>query len=364
MGRGSLALLGFVAGCTDAPDMPPLPHSVSIVLETDDEQVVSLLAAVEPNDRGRLDVRVSEGVVLPGGGRVVLVTPAHGGWAVGGALTGRRVPLSLPTSAWRLARVRGGHLWFSGDEGLQRCEMATSTCLPTGELPPGPEVQAAGPELGFRVTLDDDGNVFVLLPHHDGAGAGERVASDVRRIVSVRWLVDAPEPRIQEYLDRTFRGRADFLAPDLDVVVDGRLSEWGEIEPAVVDAPWQAEVRDGWNGPDDASFSAALAVDGDALCVAGRLRDDRRLDGDAVVLSLEGELFTVPVARHSATTSVRAEWFGWRYEACLPGLAAEIDEDTPIVLSYRDADGQGLASVIATSPSIGRWAVGRVERLP
>ncbi|MBM4368892.1 MAG: hypothetical protein FJ102_21940, partial [Deltaproteobacteria bacterium] len=65
--------------------MPPLPHSVSIVLETVDEQVVSLLAAVEPNDRGRLDVRVSEGVVLPGGGRVVLVTPAHGGWAVGGA---------------------------------------------------------------------------------------------------------------------------------------------------------------------------------------------------------------------------------------------------------------------------------------
>jgi len=364
VGRGRLAWLGVLAGCTDGPDMPPLPHSVSMVLETVDEQVVSLLAAVQPNDRGRLDVRVSEGVVLPGGGRVVLVSPSHGGWAVGGALTGRSVPLSLPAAPWRLARVHGGFLWFSGAPGLQRCEMSTASCTPTGELPPSAEVQAAGPEFGFRVSLDEAGHVYVLLPRHEGNGEGERVASDVQRIVSVRWLVDAPEPRIQEYLDRTFRGRADFIARHLDVALDGRLGEWEEIEPAVVDAPWQAEVRQGWHGPADASFSAALAVDGDDLCVAGRLRDDRRLDGDAVVVSFEGERFTVPVAGDSGTARVRREWFGWSYEACLGGIALEIDDDTPVVVSYRDADGEGLASVIATSPSIGRWAVGRVERLP
>ncbi|MBM4369784.1 MAG: hypothetical protein FJ102_26475 [Deltaproteobacteria bacterium] len=274
------------------------------------------------------------------------------------------MPLPLPPAPWRLARVHGGFLWFSGAAGLERCEMSTATCAPTGELPPSAEVQAAGPELGFRVSLDDDGNVYVLLPHHEGNGEGERVASDVQRIVSVRWLVDAPEVRVQEYLDRTFRGRANFIARRLDVALDGRLGEWEGIEPAVVDAPWQAEVREGWLGPADASFSAALAVDGDDLCVAGRLRDDRHLDGDAVVLSLEDERFTVPVASDSSTSRVRREWFGWSYEACLAGVASEIDDDTPVVVSYRDADGQGLASVLATSPSIGRWAVGRVERLP
>lgn len=340
--------------------MPPLPHSVSLVLETDADELISLLVAVEPNDRGRLDVRVSEGVQLPGGGRVVVVERHAGRWHVGGALTGRRVELPLADGTWNLTRVRGGGLWFTGADGIHRCEMSTASCVAGPGLPPPVESEMDGPEAGFRVALDDRGLVRVLLPHHEVRGQGEVVAADIVRVVSVRWLVDAPDRRIQEYLDRTFRGRTSLFAQDLAVTVDGDLVEWAGIEPAVVDAPWQAEVRTGWTGASDASFSVAAAIDGDRVCFAGRLRDDRIVPGDALLVTLADDTHAIPLDRPGPGAVVRDEWFGKRYEACWTSPVTLDDGHAALVVSYRDADGEGLASVVATSPAHARGATGTI----
>ncbi len=362
MGNARLVATLLLAGvaCTEGPQMPPLPHSVSIVLETSGGRLLSLLVAVEPNDRGSLDVRVSEGVQLPGGGRVVVVEPVEGNWNVGGALTGRRVPLPLPAGAWSLSRVRGKHLWFAGDGGLQRCEMATASCETAPGLPPPVESESEGPEAGFRVVLDEAGIIRVLLPHQASPSGGEVVATLIRRVVSVRWLVDAPDRRTQEYLDRTFRGRSSLRAPRMAVTVDGELDEWAAIEPAVVEAPWQAEVRLGWTGARDASFSVAAAVDGENLCFAGRLRDDKILPGDAILVTLGSETTTLAVDRPPPGAVVRDEWFGKRYEACWPSPVTLADGHEPLVVSYRDADGEGLASVMASSPSRDPGATGTI----
>jgi hypothetical protein len=333
-----------------------------VVLETGDSELVSLLVGLEPNERGRVDVRVSEGVVLPGGGRLVLVEPMLDGWTVGGALTGRRVPLGLPPARWEILRVRGGNVWFAGDVGLRRCEMSSARCEATGGLPPGPESQQVGPEAGFRVVLEEDGDVSLLLPHHE-AGRGEIIASDIARVVSVRWLADAPDARVQEYLDRSFRGRASLEAAPLEVEVDGDLAEWGDPEPAVVDAPWQADVRDGWTGPADASFSVAAAYDGPDLCLAGRFRDDLLLPGDAVFVTIDGESTTLPVDGSDPGVAVVREWFGFHFETCFPMPGALADGRGAMVVGYRDADGQGLASTLVTSPQLGRWSVGRLRLL-
>jgi hypothetical protein len=298
--------------------------------------------------------------VVPTRDRVYALRQGKDGWFVAGRRKRERAVLDLPAGDWSVNSITGNHAWFRGSGVWVECALDEGRCSESEIGPEPPKMTHSGPELGFRLALDEAGQLRLALPHQVD-GAGEVLAEGVARLVGVRWVSGPIHRRVQEYLDRTFRGRARLLAPPAQIVVDGDLSDW-TAEPAVVDAPWQADSRDGWQGPDDASFAVAAAMSNDKLCFAGRLRDDQLGPDDMLVIHAGPAIRRLRLADPPHDVVVVHEWFGWHFELCMrPPTELMETGRTSLSVAYHDFDGDDPEAVLSTAPRIGDWAAGTLR---
>lgn len=368
MGRRSVvALVALTLAACEAQgagDVEALPHTVAILARTRESTNVSVLVAVQPNERGTLDVRVAEGVVVPARDRVLAVRPIGPTPHVASELDGKRTEFALPGENWSFTGLAGSDAYFSRDGAGMTCALRSGECVDDVATRPEPLLTHIGPGNGFRLFLTADGDLRFSLPH-DVAGEGDIVLAGVERIAGVQWIRERASPQVQEYVDRTFRGRAALVASPLDVVVDGELGEWSNTEPAVVDAPWQLDIREGWNGPEDASFSVAAAVSGPELCFAGRLRDDKLTADDALILNVAAKRHRIPMLESTESAIVAPEWFGHRFELCIemPPVFG-FRQSVPLGVAYHDDDGDGTQATLSTAPRMGPWSAGMLSLLP
>lgn len=378
MARGlvRLALLAAAAGCassSESQDPDRLPRAVAVAMVVGGGQPMTAWFSVEPNPRGHVDVRVANGLEFPGKDGVFgldPVSPGRDAWRLTERLGGATVDFALPTGAHlRPLRLDDDEAWFYERDAVSgwACALRTGACRAVGDLPPELPLTRPGPGAGFALTLDDEGTLRFRQPHQ-GTTAGDIVASRVVDVVAVRWYLAAPSSRVAEYVDRTFRGRGGLRVRFGAVTVDGELDEWGDAEPEVVEAPWQAAVRDDWTGPDDASFSIAARWSADDLCFAGRLRDDVLTADDALTFVLRKDRYVLPLAAPELAdfpAAVHAEAFGWHYEACVPRPRWTTERgDKPFSASLRDHDEGTDGDLLATAPVFGQLPVGYLELVP
>lgn len=354
-----LALLALAA-CVDpsAPGQHPLPRAVAVALTSRGEPL-TVFFDVQPNSNGHVDARIASGLELPGQNAVFAIEPADPGrkaWSLTERIGGARVAFNLPAAvSVHPARLEDHAAWFYDHDGSTgwRCALDTGACA---EDPAGiPEIvlEQPGPGSGFRLELAE-GTLRFHHAHQSEDTPGDVVATRVTDLLGVRWYNEAPSATVREYLDRSFRGRSSLEAHFGDVQVDGELEEWLAEEPAVVESPWQAAVRTGWFGPEDASFSVAVRWSDADVCFAGRLRDDALTPED---------LFTVAIGRErwllapldpgfaDGRAVLTKEPFGWRFELCHerpPVLRS--GREVPFAVLYRDHDEGSDADLLSTAP--------------
>lgn len=388
MGRRLALSALLLAGCAPGPDVSEpagpasaeaLPRAVAVAMAVGGGQPLTAYFTVVPNPRGHLDVRVVNDLELPGEQGVFRLAPEEGarpGWELTEQLRHARVPLLLPPdAALRPTRLEPASAWFFPESGAgYRCDLRTGACA---EAPTRPEVELThtGPGHGFRFTLTDRTLRF-HLPRQDDAADGEIVATRVREVIGVRWMHTLPDGAVQEYLDRTFRGRGTLRATAGDVVVDGQMDEWTVAEPGVVDAPWQARVRDHWRGPTDASFSVDARSSAARLCFGGRFRDDDLRAGDTLTFAVgparvtldlaAGTVRVVAVGEEAAAgppeARVSPELFGWHYEVCVPHTPLTRERrEVAFAAWYTDVDGADPADELGTAPVAGDTPTGTLE---
>lgn len=383
MGRG-LALTLLLAACSSetAPvAAEPLPRAVAVAMVAAGGQPLTAYFGVEPNPRGHVDVRVARGLQLPGPKGIFRLAPddnSRRAWTLTEELGNARVPMQLPGDvALRPVRFEEASAWlFPAEDRGYRCDLRTGACVEAQELPSLP-LTHTGPGEGFRLSLQDRTLRF-RQPHQPDTHEGEIVASRVLDIIGVRWLHELPDPEVLEYLDRTFRGRSTVWAAEGDVVVDGEMAEWAVAEPAVVDAPWQAAVRDHWHGPSDASFSVAVRSTPARVCFGGRFRDDERLPGDElhfalgpteVRLDLVSGAVSVNAAEERGDSIPEAhlgpEAFGWHYEVCVPRTGRARDRTELAFAAWiTDVDGTDPGDELGTAPVVSGTPTGTLKLSP
>jgi hypothetical protein len=310
--------------------------------------------AVEPNPRGRVDVRLTNRITLLGPKGVFTLEPgadAAGRWTLVEELHGTRLALPLPDDGeWSFAGALAPDAWFSApSHGHQRCDLFGRSCAADAAGPPTPTLRRQGPGEGFRLATVN-GTLRFWPPHLPEGADGEAILGDVSRLLAVRWLDVLPTAAVREYLDRSFRGAARLEAEAAPTTLDGDLDDWRATEPEVVDSPWQAAVRRNWHGPADASFSIAARFDGDTLCFAGRLRDDDLREGDQLTLHFGAERWVLPLQPGAGTEGlvVAREPFGFHFEACR--RAPPHDRSTPFAALLEDRDGDDDADILSTAP--------------
>ena len=347
----------FAAACSPAarPLDESLPRAVAIALTSRGAPITAFFS-VQPNQNGHVDVRIANGLELPGERAVFAIEPTNDGrtaWHLLERLGGARVALGRPaTAALRPSHLEVGAAWFVSSETSKtwRCELGTGGCAQAVEPAPAPRLTRPGPGTGFQFDLHDDTLRF-HQPHQSEDTPGDVVATRVGEILGVRWYRDAPTPRVREYLDRTFRGRSSLVAEFGAVMVEGTLDEWATAAPAVVDAPWQLAEREGWAGPDDASFSVAARWSDAQICLAGRLRDDVLTAEDTFTVALGRDRWSFPPLAPGNQAAFHAETFGWHYELCgprPPTLSA--GHDLAFAMIYDDHDDDGAKAQLSTAP--------------
>ncbi len=354
-----LAILVLDA-CSDPaePAAHPLPRAVAVALTSRGEPL-TVFFDVQPNLNGHVDVRIASGLELPGQHAVFAIEPVDPGrkaWALVERLGGARVAFDLPALV-RLhpARLDDHTAWFYDHDGATgwRCAMDTGACLEDPNGIPEIVLERPGPGSGFRLELEE-GTLRFHHAHQAAETPGDVVATRVTDLLGVRWYSEAPTATVREYLDRSFRGRSSLEAHFGDVVLDGALEEWVAEEPAVVESPWQAAVRGGWFGPEDASFSVAVRWSDADVCFAGRLRDDALTSEDLFTVAIGRERWLMsPLDPSSADgrAIVQKEAFGWRFELCheRPSVLRS-GREVPFAVLYRDHDAGTDADLLSTAP--------------
>lgn len=356
-----LSLLLLACGEDDGAEKEKgLPRAVALVAERTDGSAVSVYFAVQPNARDRIDVRITDGVVLPGPRGVhALGDAGQGRWRLLEEVRSTTEALPLPVGPlWTLERLQTRRAWFAAPGAPdQLCEFPAPRCAPAPALPPELSLRRAGPGGGFRLGLDEEQLAF-WPPHIPDSADGEPILEGVRELLAVRWLEGRPASAVLEYLDRTFRGVGRLEAVEGEVTVDGEFEEWRTAVPDVVDSPWQAAVRRNWTGPDDASFSVAARRTPAQLCFAGRFRDDAPSEGDELILQLGESRWTLPLAPGSIADGfvVRPERFGYRFELCRP--TPDGAGPWPFAALFQDVDGTDSPDILSTAPIFGGVAAG------
>lgn len=355
-GHAKLSLLSLLLlACVEddgAEKEGGLPRAVALVVERTDGSAVSVYFAVQPNARDRIDVRATDGVVLPGPRGVhALADAGEGRWRLLEEVRSTTEVLPLPAGPpWTLQRLQTRRAWFAAPGAPdQLCEFPAPRCAPAPTLPPVLSLRRAGPGGGFRLGLDE-GRLAFWPPHLPDSADGEPILEGVRGLLAVRWLEGQPTAAVLEYLDRSFRGVGRLEAVEGEVKVDGELEEWRTAVPDVVDSPWQAAVRRSWTGPDDASFSVAARRTPAQLCFAGRFRDDQLGEGDELIMQLGESQWTLPLAtgRDADGFVVRRERYGYRFELCRP--APNGSGALPFAALFQDVDGTDAPDILSTAP--------------
>lgn len=380
----AVALAAGAPGCASerhSGAAEPLPRAVAVAVVVTGGQPLTAYFSVLPNQRGHIDVRVANNLQLPGAEgvfRLVPNGPERTGWTLREELGHAQVPLRLPeTEPLRPVRFEFTSAWLFPEAGPGwKCDLRSGACE-VSEAAPELELTHPGPGDGFRLHLDGETLRF-RQPHQADSSEGEIVATRVLRLLSVRWLHEPVDEDVQEHLDRTFRGRVTLRAASGPATADGVMDEWAAAEPAVVDAPWQAGVREHWMGPSDASFSVAARAEESRVCFGGRFRDDDLTEGDTLTFAM-GHVRTVlnltsgVAASGSASTStsrgeagapsttavVEPEVLGWHYELCTdrPARSAERPEIT-FAAWYTDQDGVESPDELGTAPLFGATPTG------
>lgn len=372
----ALGVFALVGGCGDWRPVRtnPLPTQLAMLVEDGNGALLSLVMDLRRNTRNQLDVRVSEGTRLFDGRHLwdLQVHPAAEGYAVSlkdllkgdSALSpGRDKPRDLPftsTSSPRLLSMDRDSVWFETSTGVVECALQRGGCKPAGSPPPS-ELEHPGPNAGFLVALDPQGNLRLTLPLDEVAG-GQVILSNISRIVGTHWVHEGFLQR-DPVLDRMFRGRGSIVAEPREITPDGRLAEWLDAEPLVVDSPWQLELgANHWAGPRDASFSVTAARGGSGVCFAGRVRDDQLGAEDHLDLRVAEHDLRIPLtgAEPGTRVVVGPDWYGVHFEACLAEVPLT-DRQAPFWASLHDVDGADDPTVLSTAPVDDTRVTGTIE---
>ncbi len=358
MGRfGALIALLGLTGCDRLSSTSDsiLPVQLSLLVEQLDGTPLSVVVDLRRNSRFQLDVRVSRGQRFFDGVHLweafAVRTDDAFTYRFNDLLseTTRDLPLRMATAPELLSIGRTDVYVGQGDR-LFVCGFNRWSCAPTSEVAP-PPIDHQGPARGFHVR-EEDGAVWLTLPMDDSP-EGEPIIDNVRRVVGLHWIHERFFEAVP-VLDRMYRGRANLTVSDRPVVVDGDLDDWAEAVPVVVESPWQ--IEDGplaWGGPQDASFSVAAARSAGQLCFAGRVRDDHLVSGDAVHIGVGDQDFTVGLL------DAERDWFGVRFEACLP--VALTQQAEAFGVEFVDVDPGQAVTVLATSPQLGGRPTGTLR---
>jgi hypothetical protein len=321
---------------------------------------VSLLVDLKRNARGDVEVRIGEGARIFDGRGVweVAMTPGEPP-RVRDLVDGRE--RALPLGKAELLAMDTSAAWFEEAGHVLRCPWLERGCA-VATASPEPARVRPGPGAGFRLRLRRQ-RIILLLPQETDDRMGTLLTGTVESLVGAAWLPGTSDTA-NPALDRYFRGRAFLRAAEHPVEVDGELDEWDDDAPYVVDAPWQ--VEDGarwWQGPRDASFGVATARDGDDLCIAGRIRDDRPGPNDTLLIRVAGETTRVSVVDpHSGPLVIEPEWHGFHYEGCLPLTEASRRRvAVGFSLSLVDQDDDEPPTILATSASVAGGPTGTVQ---
>lgn len=354
--------LGLLLACSRPPDPSQalLPTQLSVLVERAGPrgpEPLSVVLDLRRNSRDELDVRISPGMRLWDGRRLWEVSPTFGADGHGLHVADLRTQagLDLPVHAERpltLAGMTRRDAWVAFPNGsVAECELDRPVCAPAAvpELP----LDHPGPGAGFQLVLDG-GELHLRVPFAPAPGVV--VLDNVARIVGVHWVHETWLDR-DPLLDRTYRGWGMVRAVDRPVRLDGDLAEWADAAPLVVDAPWQVESgAEHWSGARDGGFSvAASRVAGeDAVCFAGRVRDDDWTAGDTLTFHLGAHSLAVPVlTRETPDSRVGDGWFSRAYEVCMRGVS--LTAELPFAAIFHDHDGDdgsGADTVLASSPSL------------
>ncbi len=358
-GDARLSVLLLLLGCFGAEpraddDEGPLPRAVALVAAREDGRPLSVYFALEPNPRGRVDVRVTDRIALAGPRGVFTLGNGErqsDRWAVVEEVQAARVSLALPVGpAWSLQRFQPRQAWFTAATApTMLCDLVGAACEPAETPPPALSLRRAGPAGGFRLALRE-GTLRFWPPHLPEGSDGERILDDVAGLLAVRWLEALPGAAVREYLDRSFRGVGRLTAISGAVELDGELGEWNASDPDVVESPWQAAVRRNWLGPHDASFSIAARATATRLCFAGRFRDDDLREGDVLTLHLGADRWALPLHPDAVADGLvlAREPFGHRFEVCRTRTPS--GASVPFSALLQDRDGEDDADLLATSP--------------
>jgi hypothetical protein len=349
----------WLLGCLELEGHQVLPVQLSLMVQLQDGSVRSLLVELGKVADHQMDVREVEGPLLYDGRHLWLWREDRLQDLLGA------LQVELPRSG-ELLGIDRNTIWMRSAEGTFRCDM-TQKPMWTGTPAKDPNVVCApttdevslrmshpGPGDGFRVSLRDS-SVRLRLPADEDEG--QTIRQDVAKILGLRWV---REPRAGDHIESFYRGQASFTAQDLQVQVDGDLREWGEgMGPLVVQRTWQVEEgRDTWSGPQDASFSVAVVRSTTDVCVAGRIRDDERMEGDTLIVYLDQNQIVLPFwmllsnAQAQSTTpdrnlAVGRDWYGTHYEACLPLPSHQ--NRLSFSITYADVDAAGTTR-LSTAP--------------
>lgn len=370
-GRHLLILPALLGGCEslEVHRDAILPTQLSLLVEDDAGQPLSVVMDLRRNTRNQLDVRVSEGLRLFDGRRLWALESVPAGEGFHVRLTeelGRVKTRDLPVeSATRPEVVSFDRMevWLSTSGGLVHCALEEPRCERADEPARSP-LDHMGPGRGFHVELTPTGDLRLSLPL-DPDDQGQTILTNVKRVIGAHWVHEGFLER-DPILDRTFRGRASLVAVPRAVALDGNLGEWGSAEPLVVDSPWQlfAGAPD-WSGPLDASFSVTASRTADGVCFAGRIRDDHFVEGDRMMLHAGDATVDLPLATSMTEPGrvVVAEWFGRRVEVCVPEHLSETGR-MPFFASLTDVDPTQADTVLASAPVDDPSAAGSLKASP
>jgi hypothetical protein len=215
---------------------------------------------------------------------------------------------------------------------------------------------------------------MLALPH-EREGGDLALLDQVDHVVTVRWIAEqvVPAERLDP-LQARFRSAGSVVARAQECEIDGDLSEWSEDEALAVGGAGNLERGvSHWQGARDASFALAARLAPHALCVAIRLRDDRLLTGeDLLVLDTRVARFDLPLpaapgiverAGLRAAFTDRAP-FGTGVELRLePGTWTVEDGNVPLRVLFHDQDPGEAVAVLASAPDL-PWAALAGVRLP
>ncbi len=337
-----------------------LPSELSILAQQTDGAPISLLLGLRRNSRDQLDVRIADGAQIYDGRRVWSLEDADGGLAVVDRVSGDRVTLAAGASP-RLLALHQRTVWIATGTEVRACSMKDGRCG-TDAVPELP-LDHPGPGAGFRVALED-GAIHLHLPQ-EPAPQGITLATGIARLLGVYW-VRGGTGEADEVANRTFRGRARVHAPARAVTADGDLADWPGAAPLVVEAPWQIQSgKDGWSGARDGSFSVAAAWTADAVCLAGRVRDDAPTPDDRLTIRLDRVTRSLPLVEATgAEGALHLTWLGGTYEVCVPTSALPARDQLPFAVLYADADPGESTTVLTSAPDADGMPLGELQLSP